>query len=132
MCIFCDIIDHKIPSAVVYEDDDVLAILNVPQRLCGHTLVMPKKHMANILEADEETVVKCMKVARQLAGTIVAKTGAAGCNILNNCGAAAGQSVDHLHFHIIPRFDEADPVTIDFRPAPELDLDDVMKVLKAE
>ena len=132
MCIFCDIIDHKIPSSVVYEDDDVLAILNVPQRLCGHTLVMPKKHMANILEADEETVVKCIRVARQLAGIIVAKTGAAGCNILNNCGTAAGQSVDHLHFHIIPRFDDSDPVTIDFQPAPELDLDEVMKTLKAE
>ena len=57
MCIFCDIISGKIPSSKVYEDDDVLAILDVSQVTFGHTLVMPKKHVADILEADEETVV---------------------------------------------------------------------------
>ena len=56
MCIFCDIIDHKIPSKVVYEDDNVLAILDISQVTYGHTIVMPKKHVANILEADTETV----------------------------------------------------------------------------
>ena len=56
MCIFCDIIDHKIPSKVVYEDDNVLAILDISQVTYGHTIVMPKKHVANILEADSKTM----------------------------------------------------------------------------
>jgi Diadenosine tetraphosphate (Ap4A) hydrolase and other HIT family hydrolases len=62
MCIFCDIIDHKIPSKVVYEDEDVLAILDISQVTYGHTIVMPKKHYKNILEADDETVCKCMHI----------------------------------------------------------------------
>ena len=82
MCIFCDIISGKITSSKVYEDDDVLAILDVSQVTFGHTLVMPKKHVADILEADEETVVKCAKVISKLSKQIVHNTGAAGCNVL--------------------------------------------------
>ena len=101
MCIFCDIIEGKIPSKKVYEDDRVLAILDISQVTYGHTIVMPKQHVKNILEADEETVTACMKVVHSLARQIVTNTKAAGCNILNNCNEVAGQSVDHLHFHII-------------------------------
>jgi len=67
MCIFCDIIEGKIPSKVVYEDEDVMAILDVSQVTYGHTLVMPKKHVANILEADSYTAAKCMETVRVLA-----------------------------------------------------------------
>ena len=74
MCIFCDIIDHKIPSAVVYEDEKVLAILDISQVTYGHTLVMPKKHVRNIIEADEESVLACVSTAKKLAGQIVANT----------------------------------------------------------
>ena len=131
MCIFCKIIDHEIPSSVVYEDDDVLAILDVSQVTCGHTLVMPKKHVANILEADEETVQKCIVTAKRLAKQIVDNTGATGVNILTNCGESAGQSVDHLHFHIIPRYDENDAIEITFHESEEQDLAEVLaKVAK--
>ena len=61
MCVFCDIVAHKIPSKVVYEDDDVLAILDISQVTKGHTIVMPKKHVKNILETDEETAAAVMK-----------------------------------------------------------------------
>ena len=64
MCIFCDIIDHKIPSKVVYEDDNVLAILDISQVTYGHTIVMPKKHVANILEADTETVKQYLRQSK--------------------------------------------------------------------
>ena len=130
MCIFCDIIEGKIPSSVVYEDDDVIAILNVPQVVYGHTLVMPKKHVEDIIEADEELVSKCIKVTKKLAEQIVTKTGANGCNILNNCRTAAGQSVPHLHFHIIPRYDEKDPVTFAINDGPEHDLSEVLNKIK--
>ena len=71
MCVFCDIIEGKIPSKVVYEDDKVLAILDISQVTYGHTIVMPKKHVRNILEADDETVLDCMRVAKKLAAQIV-------------------------------------------------------------
>ena len=126
MCIFCKIINHEIPSSVVYEDDDVLAILDISQVTRGHTLVMPKKHVRNVLEADEETVQKCVLTAKKLAGQIVENLHASGVNILTNCGESAGQSVDHLHFHIIPRYDEKDAIKIVFGKT-EQDLESVRR-----
>lgn len=130
MCIFCDIIEKKIPSSVVYEDDDVLAILDVSQVTFGHTLVMPKKHVSNIVEADEETVVKCSRVISKLSKQIVHNTGAAGCNVLNNCGEIAGQTVPHLHFHIIPRYSESDPVEFKFLESESQDLSAVLEKVR--
>ncbi|MBQ7993512.1 MAG: HIT family protein [Solobacterium sp.] len=130
MCIFCDIIDHKIPSSVVYEDEKVLAILDISQVTRGHTLVMPKKHVRNIIEADEESVLACVSAAKKLAGQIVTNCKASGVNVLTNCGESAGQSVDHLHFHIIPRYDENDCVDIRFNESPKQDLDEVLKTIK--
>lgn len=130
MCIFCDIIDGKIPSSKVYEDDDVLAILDVSQVTYGHTLVMPKKHIENILEADENTIVKCSKVISSLSKQIIHNTGAVGCNILNNCGEVAGQTVHHLHFHIIPRYSENDCVSFTFNESPKQDLNEVLEKVK--
>ena len=117
MCIFCDIIDHKIPSKVVYEDDNVLAILDISQVTYGHTIVMPKKHVANILEADSETVKQCAEVISNLSKRIVHATKAEGCNVLNNCGEVAGQTVHHLHFHIIPRYSTDDACQFIFNKA---------------
>ena len=132
MCIFCKIIHHEIPSSVVYEDDNTLAILDISQVTRGHTLVMPKKHVANILEADAETVAQCAETVRKLAKQIVENTGAPGCNILNNTHEVAGQSVDHLHFHIIPRYDENDAVVISFNESKPQDLAEVLKTLRGE
>lgn len=130
MCIFCDIIDGKIPSSKVYEDENVLAILDVSQVTFGHTLVMPKKHVENIVEADEDTVVNCAKVVSKLSKQIVKNTGAVGCNLLNNCGEVAGQTVNHLHFHIIPRYSENDPVEFKFNESEKQDLDKVLEKVK--
>lgn len=132
MCVFCDIIDGKIPSKKVYEDEDVLAILDISQLTYGHTIVMPKKHVRNILEADDETVEKCMKVVTKLARQIKENTGCKGVNIINNCGAAAGQSVDHLHFHIIPRYDASDGFGYKETPHEGQDLDAVLKKVRGE
>ena len=126
MCIFCDIIAGKIPSKTVYEDEDVLAILDISQVTYGHTLVMPKKHVRNIVDSDEETVLKTVSVVHRLAGKIRTNTGAPALNILSNCGEEAGQSVDHLHFHIIPRYGKDDACRIEFRPSEEVDLDEVL------
>ena len=130
MCIFCDIIEGKIPSKKVYEDDSVLAILDISQVTYGHTIVMPKHHVKNILEADEETVTSCMKTVHSLARQIVTNTKAAGCNILNNCNEVAGQSVDHLHFHIIPRSSADDACHFVFEESAPQDLDEVLKTIR--
>ncbi|MBE6123007.1 MAG: HIT family protein [Erysipelotrichaceae bacterium] len=126
MCVFCEIIAGNIPGSKVYEDDDVLAILDLSQVTRGHTLVMPKKHYANLIEADEETAVKCMKVIHRLSAQLVKNTGASGLNVLNNCGAVAGQSVEHLHFHLIPRYSENDAISIVFNESEKQDLNEVL------
>ena len=132
MCIFCKIIAGEIPSKKVYEDENVLAILDISQVTFGHTLVMPKKHADNIIQADEETVKNCISAAKKLAAQITVNTGAAGCNILNNCGEAAGQTVNHLHFHIIPRYSDNDSIVIKFGESEKQDLDKVLKTVRGE
>ncbi len=130
MCIFCDIIDHKIPSSVVYEDDQVLAILDISQVTRGHTIVMPKVHTPNVLEADEETVKTVFSAAARVAKLLKEKTGASGVNLLNNCGESAGQTVDHLHVHVIPRYGASDAIQIAFNPSEPQDLTEVLASLK--
>lgn len=128
MCIFCKIINGDIPSKKVYEDDDVLAILDISQATKGHTLVLPKKHYANLLEIDEADYLKVMSKAKMLGGILTKKLGAEGCNILNNCGEAAGQTVMHFHVHIIPRYKD-DDLKIEFT-SHEMDLDEVLNEIK--
>lgn len=130
MCVFCSIINHEIPSKVVYEDDLVLAILDISQVTKGHTLVMPKKHVDNLLECDDETAAHLIQVVRRLAKRIQEKTGAPGINILNNNGEAAGQTVNHLHFHIIPRYSENDAFVCEFKESEKQDMDEVLELVK--
>ena len=119
MCIFCDIVEGKIPSVKVYEDEDFIAILDLAQVTRGHTLVIPKKHFDNILECDDETLSKMAIVTRNLAARVTEGMHAGGCNILNNCNPVAGQSIMHLHYHIIPRYGSDDAISVDFKPEHE-------------
>jgi len=105
-CIFCKIINKEIPCYKIYEDEDVLSFLDITQGTIGHTLILPKKHFANIHEIDEETLSKVMKIVKIVADSVSKLEGVKGVNILNNNGEVAGQSVQHLHFHVIPRYDQ--------------------------
>ena len=128
MCIFCDIAEGKIPSYKVYEDDVCLAFLDLAQVTRGHTLVIPKKHFANVLECDDETIAHLAKVTKMLAKRITDRLQAPGCNILNNTNEVAGPSVMHLHFHIIPRYGSDDGLVAEFRPNHEpYDMDQIIK-----
>ena len=102
--VFCKIIHGDIPSSKVYEDDDVLAILDVSQVTRGHTLVMPKKHYTNMLDCPSDILHKVMDVAQRIGQAEMLVLGASGINILTNAGEAAGQSVLHFHVHVIPRY----------------------------
>ena len=110
MCIFCSIINGDIPSYKVYEDDRFLAFLDISQAEYGHTLVVPKKHFDTFLDMDDETSKDLIILVKDLANKVKRATGASGINILNNNGKAAGQSVNHVHFHIIPRYENDDLV----------------------
>ena len=104
-CIFCKIANGIIPSATLYEDADFRAILDIAPAHKGHTIILPKQHAANLFEIDEETAGKLLPVAKKVAGAVKKVTGCDGINILQNNGEAAGQTVFHLHVHVVPRFE---------------------------
>ncbi|MET3683512.1 histidine triad (HIT) family protein [Alkalibacillus flavidus] len=107
-CIFCKILDGDIPSAKVYEDDDVYAFLDISQVTEGHTLVIPKNHCENVYDLDDDTAAKLFKAVPTIARGIKAAFKPEGLNMLNNNGSFADQSVFHIHLHLIPRYDESD------------------------
>ena len=106
MDVFDKIISGEFSSKKVYEDDDVLAILDLSQQTKGHTLVIPKKCVKNMLEIDEETLLKTTKVVHMLCKKLKEKLNCDGFNIVNNCNEVAGQTVPHFHIHIIPRYND--------------------------
>jgi histidine triad (HIT) family protein len=103
-CLFCKIIAGEIPSLKVYEDDYVLAFLDINPVKAGHTLVVPKNHAADVSQSSNEDLAQVMGVVRKIAPKIQETVGGDGFNLMTNVGEAAGQSVFHTHFHIIPRF----------------------------
>ncbi len=102
-CIFCKIIKKEIPSYPLYEDDDVLAFLDVFPSVEGHTLIIPKEHHQNVLETPSELIAKIARVAQKIAPVIIKTVNAPSFHFTNNCGPVAGQTVFHTHFHILPR-----------------------------
>ncbi|HFI0934993.1 TPA: HIT family protein [Streptococcus suis] len=114
-CIFCKIVAGEIPASKVYEDDQVLAFLDITQVTKGHTLVIPKKHYRNVLEMDAEVAGQVFTVIPALARQLKEKLGASGLNIVNNNEEAAGQTVFHTHIHLLPRFDKNDGLDIQFK-----------------
>ena len=115
MCVFCEIVKGNIPSKKIYEDDKVLAILDISQATRLHTLVMPKEHYENIFEISEDTLAHLIKVVKKISCHYKdLDKNILGINLLNNNGSAAGQTVNHYHMHILPRYKE-DNLSIDFK-----------------
>ncbi|MBP3730516.1 MAG: HIT family protein [Mailhella sp.] len=104
-CIFCRIANGEIPSAKVYEDENVMAFLDLAPVHAGHTLIVPKKHIKDALAFPAELASAVAAAVQKVARALVAATGAQGFNVLQNNGLAAGQTVFHIHWHIIPRFE---------------------------
>lgn len=114
-CVFCAIAAGEIPSFKVYEDDLVLAYLDINPFTKGHTLVIPKAHSANLLETDEATLAAVIARVKKVAAHLKAALPCDGFNILQNNGEAAGQTVMHLHFHIVPRYGK-EAISFESRP----------------
>ena len=113
-CIFCKIITGEIPSSKVYEDDRVVAFLDISQVTPGHTLVVPKQHFRNLLEMDADSASQLFARVPDIARKVMKATGAKGMNILNNNEEIAGQTVFHTHVHLAPRYEETDGLQISF------------------
>lgn len=102
-CIFCKMVAGEIPVVKVYEDEAVLAFLDIGPISDGHTLVIPKVHCGKVHECDPQVLADVWSRLGRIAGAIARAMKADGYNVLCNNGRAAGQIVDHLHFHIVPR-----------------------------
>lgn len=104
-CIFCLIAKGEIPCAKVYEDDSILAFLDLSPVHPGHTLVIPKEHYKDMLHVPCELGSAVFSALKKVGSAVMRATGASGFNVMQNNGSAAGQAVFHIHWHIIPRFD---------------------------
>jgi histidine triad (HIT) family protein len=103
-CIFCKIVKKEIPSDIVYENDKIVAFLDIMPVNPGHTLVVPKAHYVDLLETPDDVLHDIITRTKKIAAAIVKAVKADGFNLGVNTKPAAGQAVFHTHLHIIPRF----------------------------
>lgn len=102
-CIFCRIVNGKIPCAKVYEDRDTLAFLDIGPVNKGHTLVVPKKHYETLLDMPDEILCAVSKAVKKVSNAVKEGMGMPGFNVMQSNYRVAGQLVPHYHVHIIPR-----------------------------
>jgi histidine triad (HIT) family protein len=108
-CIFCKIVRGEIPSAKVLETADAVVFLDIHPVNRGHVLIVPKEHHPDLSELSDTASAHVGSLLPRLCRAVRAATGADGLNVIVNNGRAAGQTIDHGHWHIIPRFHD-DPV----------------------
>lgn len=102
-CIFCKIVKGDIPSYKIYEDEYTYSFMDIANDVDGHILVIPKKHVTNVLDCDNDTLHHVLDTVKLISNLLVDKCGYDGVDIMNANNECAGQSVFHLHFHIIPK-----------------------------
>ena len=115
-CIFCKMVKGEIPCAKVYEDQDILAFLDINPASKGHTLVITKEHFANFTLVPKDLLGKAYAVAQKIAQAQISQLGAEGANVITNINEIAGQSVMHFHIHVIPRYKKDDGLQLNFVP----------------
>lgn len=103
-CLFCKIANGEIPSDTIYEDEDFRVILDISPASDGHAIILPKNHAANLFELEKDDAAKIIGVAQKVGRAMMDSLGCEGLNVLQNNGEAAGQTVFHLHMHLIPRY----------------------------
>ena len=105
-CLFCQIVTGDVPAIKVAESDNAIAILDVNPVNFGHTLIIPKKHSMNMLDADDETLKEMILFTKRVAQAVIDGLGNDAFNLELNNGRIAGQIIPHLHWHIVPRTGE--------------------------
>lgn len=103
-CLFCKIINKEIPSKLIYEDDDFLAMLDIAPGTKGHVLILPKEHAATLTDLSDDKASKILVIAKKIVKAMIKVYGFNDYNIIQNNGSIAGQTVNHFHLHIIPRY----------------------------
>jgi histidine triad (HIT) family protein len=115
-CLFCKIVRGEIPGQMVDQDQRTVAFMDINPATRGHALVVPRRHARDLLEIEVEDLEATIVAAQRLARRAHERLGADGVNLLNSCGQAAWQTVDHFHIHVIPRY-EGDPLRLPWTPA---------------
>jgi histidine triad (HIT) family protein len=103
-CIFCKIAQKQSPASIIYEDETVMAFLDIRPLNMGHTLVIPKAHHVDIFDTPEKEISQVHRVSKKVALAVKKATKADGVSIIQQNGKAAGQDIFHLHVHVVPRF----------------------------
>lgn len=129
-CVFCKIISGEFSSRKIYEDEFTLAFLDISKDVDGHILVVPKKHVKNILDCDNETLSRVFDTVKKVSNHLVENCGYDGVNLLNANDESAGQTVFHLHIHIIPRKKEDGMDCYPKLPGAKFELDEMLNKLK--
>jgi len=120
-CIFCKLANGEIPTNAIYEDEDFKVILDVAPATRGHALILPKEHADNLYELPDEIASKVLVLAKKMATAMTEKLKCEGFNLLQNNGEIAGQTVNHFHVHLIPRYkdDEQRTNLVEGKPTEE-------------
>jgi histidine triad (HIT) family protein len=116
-CLFCRLVAGEIPSTRIYEDERTLAFMDINPGTRGHALVIPKAHAQDVHDCTPEDLAAVIQTVQRVANAAKKGLGCAGVNIVQSSGAAAFQSVFHIHFHVIPRY-EGDGVRLPWTPTP--------------
>lgn len=131
MCVFCEIAKGNIPCYKVYEDDFVISFLDLNPATKGHTLVVPKKHIDNIFSLSTTDAMTISKAVVHVSNLLKEKLNVQNLNVVNNNGALAGQSVMHLHVHIIPRYENDQVIINKTQTSPtKVELETILKEIK--
>lgn len=125
-CIFCKIANGEISSNTIYEDEHFRVIMDINPASKGHCIILPKTHAANLYELPDDWCKEVMPVAKKCAAVLKDVLDCEGVNVLQNNGALAGQTVFHLHVHLIPRYQD-DTVEIQWKPTQRTDTEELAK-----
>jgi histidine triad (HIT) family protein len=135
-CVFCRIIKGAIKSKKLYQDKWTTAFLDINPRNPGHTLVVTNNHYETIMDLPEGEAGHLFEAVRRVSIAIVKGTPADGVSISQSSGACAGQLINHIHFHVIPRFASEDPVSLEgilpVKNIPEKQKDEIVKKIVAK
>jgi histidine triad (HIT) family protein len=130
-CIFCKIVRKQAPSSIIYEDETVMAFLDIRPLNMGHTLVIPKAHYVDIFNIPQILLSQIHKIVKQVSLPIKEATNADGISIIQQNGKAAGQDIFHIHVHVVPRFEgQKLPSFSELREVERAQLDIMTKKIK--
>ena len=129
-CVICKLVSNELPSWIIHEDENVICFLPLELEAFGHTVIAPKSHYADLFSVSTKSLNRLFAVIQKVALHYQTALGATGVNLLHASGISAGQSAPHLHFHLVPRFDEDGLNAWPTFPKTQQDKDELLKKLQ--